>query len=136
MAYKNKEDGNAHYRNKYRNDPEWRRKKLDSNREQGDKRSYENQTKAFELVGVFGCSNKDCQEDVKYYHQIDWHHQKPENKKIQMGWGFRYLKWEKIKKEIIDADVIPLCKVCHYREEMKKEYKGNTGPIPLNRGRS
>ena len=121
MAYKTSAAKRKSKREWYARNKEYKNK---YDREQANKRAYENQTKAFELAGVFGCSNKDCQEDVRYYHQIDWHHQKPEKKTMKLSWGFRYLVWEKVKKELIDAEVIPLCKVCHAREEMHKEHEG------------
>ena len=96
-------------RERYANDPEHRKKVLEINKKGREKRYITNQTKAFRLIGVFGCSNKDCkEEDVEYCHQIDWHHQKPEKKTGRMAHMFRNYTWERVKKEIVDADVIPL----------------------------
>ena len=118
-----------HNKKKYNNDPEFKDKCKKRDKEAGDKRSYENQTKAFQLIGIFGCSNEDCNHNAEYYSDIDWHHQKPENKTANLGWMFRNNSWKKVKKELIEGDVIPLCKVCHARLEYKRR------PIPLNRGK-
>ena len=115
-------------REKYQSDAKYRKKDNERCKREGDKRSIVNQTKAFELVGIFGCSNKDCTQDVEYYTDVDWHHQKPENKTGNLGKMFRNNSWEKVKKELIEGDVIPLCRICHGRLEYKRE------PIPFYRG--
>ena len=133
VDWSDREQSNAYIRKlnkeKYNNDPEYRAKCRKRDKEAGNKRYFMNQTKAFRLVGAFGCSSKDCSQNPEFYSDIDWHHQKPENKTGNLSWMFRNNSWKKVKEELIQGDVIPLCKVCHARLEYKRK------PIPLNRGR-
>lgn len=106
--------------------PEWKEEKKSKNKENSDERFLKNKTKAFEYIGNFGCSNPDCKHTPEFYHDIDWHHQIPENKTKKLSHLFRNCSWERCKEEIDSGDVMPLCAFCHRYIESQSE------PIPLN----
>ena len=101
------------YKDKYQNDPEYRKEEQKRCRENKHKLYIKNKEKAIEYTGGKPCHNPKCNHNPEFLSHIEFHHVISENKTNGFGYLFKTCKWETIKEEIDNCKAIPLCALCH-----------------------
>ena len=117
-------------REKYASDEAWRTKERIRIKWEAEKRATDNKFKGMDYCGKKAgmdngrrCHNPDCGlpnggHDMLNLHQIDFHRRKPENYTKPFKSLFAKYSWDRIKEEIDNCDVIPLCGICHIDAHM------------------